>query len=243
MGYEVDLLAVGENGKSGDAIALRYGNLAGPRSDQKVFVIDGGTKDSGENLVTLIQTHYKTNLVDVVISTHPDSDHSSGLVVVLEKLEVGCLFMHQPWNHAEDIRHLFDDPRVTSGGLEERAWRSLETVRELEKLANRKGIPIYEPFSDTYRDVLSPSKAFYEQQLASFRCMPEPAKTALGKALAEALRAAVVKAIKWVTESWTTETLSEPELDATSAENNSSVVLLLDFGDDKFLFTSDAHLG
>jgi len=178
MSYEIDFLAVGENGRSGDAIALRIGNLSGQRSEQKVLVIDGGSKDSGEALVSHINRYYGTDFVDIVMSTHPDSDHSSGLAVVLEKMKVGCLFMHQPWNHAEDIKHLFDDERVTPTGLEERAWRSLENARELEKTANRKGIPIREPFSDSYQDVLSPSKAFYQQQLANFRCMPEPAKKA-----------------------------------------------------------------
>jgi beta-lactamase superfamily II metal-dependent hydrolase len=242
VGYEIDFLAVGEGEKSGDAIALRFGNLAGPCSEQKVIVIDGGTKESGESLVSLIQTHYRTLKVDTVISTHPDSDHSSGLTVVLEKLEVGCLFMHQPWNHADDIRHLFDDERVTPSGLEERAWRSLQNARELEKIANKKGIPIREPFSDDYRDVLSPSKAFYQQQLANFRCMPEPAKKAGMAALAEAVRVAVVEAIKWIAETWSTETLVEPEEDATSAENNSSVVFLVDLSGDRFLFTSDAGM-
>jgi len=48
MAWEVDFLAVGEGEKSGDAIALRWGNLSGPRTEQTIFVIDGGTQDSGE---------------------------------------------------------------------------------------------------------------------------------------------------------------------------------------------------
>ena len=240
MSFEVDFLAVGEGAKSGDAIALHFGNFAGQRSDQTVIVIDGGTKDSGENLVTHIQKHYGTTRVDFVVCTHPDADHSSGLAVVLEKLEVGCLFMHQPWNHAEDIAHLFGDDRVTHTGLEERAWRSLENARELEKLATSKKIPIIEPFSDTNNAVLSPSKDFYQKQLANFRCMPKPAEQASFAKLGEAIRAALAEAIKWIAETWSTETLAEPEEEATSAENNSSVVLLLDFGDEKILFTADA---
>jgi beta-lactamase superfamily II metal-dependent hydrolase len=240
MSFEVDFMAVGEGAKSGDAIALRYGNFAGPRAEQTIIVIDGGTKESGDDLVTHIQKHYGTNRVDVVICSHPDADHSSGLSVVLEKLEVGRLFMHQPWNHAEDIAHLFDDNRVTHTGLEERAWRSLENARELEKLATSKKIPIIEPFSDTIKAVLSPSKDFYQKQLANFRCMPHPAETANFAGLGEAIRAAITEVIKWIAETWSTETLAEPAEDATSAENNSSVVILLDFGDEKFLFTADA---
>jgi len=239
MAYEVDFMAVGDGEKSGDAIAVRFGNLAGPRAQQKVFVIDGGNKESGESLVDHVQKYYGTTRVDAVISTHPDADHSSGLTVVLEELEVGSLYMHQPWNHAEDIRHLFDDDRVTPSGLEERAWRALENARELEKLANDKHIPIVEPFSDTVPQVLSPSKDFYQQQLANFRCMPEPARQARLRAIMEAVFGAV-KVTKRTAETWFTETLTEPEPDATSGENNSSVVLLLDLAGQRFLFTADA---
>ena len=115
MGYEADFLPVGDGERCGDAIALRFGNLAGSRNEQEVWVIDGGTKESGEALVAHIDKYYHTDRVDVVVSTHPNSDHSSRLSVVLEQMsKVGLLLMHQPWNHAEDIRRLFDDDRVSN---------------------------------------------------------------------------------------------------------------------------------
>lgn len=240
MGYEVDFMPVGQGERSGDAIAVRQGNLVGTRSEQKVLVIDGGTRESGEALVAHIQKYYRTNEVDVVVSTHPDADHSAGLAVVLEKLKVHCLLMHQPWNHAEEISHLFDDGRVKPTGLEERAWRSLENARELEKLATGKAIPIHEPFSETFPFVLSPSKDFYEQNLPNFRCMPEPALLAQVQSIKQALFGAVKEFIKRIAETWFKETLTEPEPDATSAENNSSAVLLFDLGGEHFLFTADA---
>src|SRR5665213_1547706 len=98
MGIEIDFLPVGEKSSGGDAIALRYGDLHGSREAQTVVVIDGGYRDSGEALVDHITTHYNTDYVDFVISTHPDRDHISGLEVVLEQLRVGRLLMHLPWN-------------------------------------------------------------------------------------------------------------------------------------------------
>ena len=89
MGYEIDILAVGEGERSGDAIAIRCGNMWGRPDEQSVIVIDGGTIDSGERLVHHIKTVYGTNNVLMVLSTHPDGDHSSGLTVVLEELKVG----------------------------------------------------------------------------------------------------------------------------------------------------------
>lgn len=242
MGYEIDFLPVGDGERSGDAIALRIGNLVGRRDEQQVWVIDGGTKESGEALVAHIKKYYGTDRVDVVVSTHPDSDHSSGLSVVLEQMsKVGVLLMHQPWNHAENIRHLFDDERVTPSGIEERVWRALQDIRELEKIATKEGIPIREPFSDNFKFVLSPSKAFYEQQLANFRCMPEAARKESMARLLEALLGKAKEAARAL-ETWFQETLADPEPDATSAENNSSVVLLLECDGKKLLFTADAGL-
>ena len=79
MGFEIDFLAVGDGEKSGDAIAVRWGNLSGSRVEQRILVIDGGTLEAGQNLVDHIKTYYKTDSVDAVISTHPDIDHACGL--------------------------------------------------------------------------------------------------------------------------------------------------------------------
>jgi hypothetical protein len=51
MEIEIDFLAVGDASKSGDAIAVRFGNLVGKREEQTVITIDGGTIESGEDLV------------------------------------------------------------------------------------------------------------------------------------------------------------------------------------------------
>jgi beta-lactamase superfamily II metal-dependent hydrolase len=103
MGIEIDFLPVGNGEKSGDAIALRFGNLFGKRSGQIVMVIDGGTLESGAALVEHIKSFYGTSTVDIVLSTHPDADHASGLSVVLEELVVGQVWMHRPWEHCSEI--------------------------------------------------------------------------------------------------------------------------------------------
>ena len=101
MGFEIDFLPVGDESQSGDAIALRFGNLFGDRSDQVVVVIDGGFKSTVGNLVNHIKQYYGTSKIDLVISTHPDADHMGGLEVVLEEMEVDCLWMHMPEEHTE----------------------------------------------------------------------------------------------------------------------------------------------
>jgi beta-lactamase superfamily II metal-dependent hydrolase len=239
MAYEIDFLPVGDGERSGDAIALRFGNLQ--QGEQTVVTIDGGTKESGEALVQHVKTFYKTERVDAVICTHSDADHASGLTEVLESLDVRRLIMHLPWQHAENIDNLFKDPRITANSIMSRFKKSLDNAHELASLAEQKGIPIVEPFSDTiavndHWAVLSPSTEFYEALLLEFRAAPEPkVESILRKAVG------VVKdAVTTVAENWNIETLGEPGADECSAENNSSVVLLFKDGEHRFLFTSDA---
>ena len=142
IGYEVDFLAVGDGEKCGDAIALRFGNLLASPPEQAVVVIDGGFKDSGAALVKHIRDYYKAEIVDAVISTHPDNDHASGLETVLTELNVSNLVMHLPWNHTQNTSHLFEDDRVTDESVKRAFRESLETARNLEKLADKKGVNV-----------------------------------------------------------------------------------------------------
>ena len=47
---EIDFLAVGNGEKSGDAIAIRYGDFD-DKQKQYTIIIDGGTIDSGKELI------------------------------------------------------------------------------------------------------------------------------------------------------------------------------------------------
>jgi len=278
MGYEVDFLAVGEGEKSGDAIALRFGNLYGKRNEQTVIVIDGGYQESGERLVEHIKYYYKTTKVDLVVATHPDGDHASGLSVVLEKLDVETLWMHQPWKHTNDIAKLFIDGRVTDNSVRKSLRESLEAIGKLEKIAKSKRIPIIEPFvglkdKSGCFSVLGPTINFYESQLPHFRSTPDPRehplladrlfldepyskvfgvqelcffqKWMLPDPREDSARILQIPAnnrnfVKIVAESWDYETLSNDG--ETSAENDSSTILLLTFENQRLLFTADAGI-
>ena len=132
MSYEIDFLAVGEESKSGDAIALRFGDFSNIEGDQKVVVIDGGFSDSGEKLLDSIKKHYGADKIDLVVSTHPDADHIGGLHYILDNAEVKELWMHKPWEHIEGIADKFKDGRVTDASLGERLKESL--VVEMHRL-------------------------------------------------------------------------------------------------------------
>lgn len=241
MSYEIDYIPVGNGEKSGDAIALRFGNLSGARDGWVVVVIDGGFKESGQELVDHIKNCYGTDTVDLVINTHPDADHASGLSVVLEQLKVNNLLMHKPWDHAEDIKSLFKDGRITASGLEDRLEKSLQYASDLESLAKRKGVNIVEPFQgvsgyDNRMIVLGPSLDYYNSLLALFKSTPEPIK-ALG--VLAPVQQFANKVSKTIQDFWHIDLLDDDN-DSTSPENNTSAIVLFQLDGHKLLFTGDA---
>jgi len=236
-GLEIDFLQVGDGERSGDAIALRYGN---PLTGYEVIIIDGGNKASGEALVRHVITQYGTTTVAHVVNTHPDGDHSSGLTEVLEHLDVKNLWMHRPWAYSAGLLNHFRDPRFTAGGLESRLREALDAAHELETLASARRIPINEPFQGSMIGpflVLSPEKNWYLRELVpNFERTPQAKRPVAG--LLGPLFKATSDAASWVAESLNFETLGEDG--ETSAQNESSVVLYGNFAGNGVLFTGDA---
>ncbi|GMX57696.1 MAG: MBL fold metallo-hydrolase [Candidatus Yanofskyibacterium parasiticum] len=245
MGYEIDYLPVGDGEKGGDAIILRYGNLFGQRAEQNIVVIDGGTKESGVQIVEHIKKFYNTDYVDTVICTHVHSDHASGLTEVLSNLKVNQLLMHLPWEHSGDIKKMFTNGKLTIRGLKERTEKSLTAIKDLETLASEKNVPIIEPFqglsihNDGNLLVLSPSEQYYAELLANFDIMPEIKSEFI---IYEKIKGFGKAVIKWMAETidLLTETLGDDG--ETNCENNGSTIILFSVDNQKILFTGDAGI-
>lgn len=250
MGYEIDFLAVGDGARSGDAIAIRWGNLFGHRDEQFVMVIDGGNKDSGDALVNHIETYYGTSEVNVVLNTHPDADHASGLATVMKELTVGRLWMHRPWERLEHIHELVQDGRITHDSLQDRIKEALRSAHALEEIALDKGIPIWEPFTSgpmercgaTIR-VLGPSERYYTDLLPEFDDMPALQEALVASFSEGACRysksASVLNSLNTF-RVWLDETLEDPDDEIVRAENNSSVITFLQIDSQQILLMSDA---
>ncbi|HIF9419664.1 TPA: ComEC/Rec2 family competence protein [Photobacterium damselae] len=241
MGYEVDFLAVGEETKSGDAIALRFGDLKGSRDEQTVVIIDGGYKKSGEELVAHIKNHYRTDIVDLVVLTHPDSDHASGLHVVLKELTVKKLWMHKPWEHCNGKAVQFEDGRVTDNSISERLKNALETAYTLYKLAESKDITIEEPFTGVVDDtrnieVVGPTYDYYNELLVKFSGMPEAKVETTNQSF---LEKAKEKILEWISDKWNVDLITD-EGETTSSQNHSSAIIQLTIEGKRLLFTGDA---
>lgn len=242
MGFEIDFLPVGEGEKSGDAIAVRWGNLAGPRAEQKILIIDGGTLEAGKNLVNHVQNYYGTKFVDAVLCTHPDIDHACGLRVVLEELDFGFLLMHQPWNHASEICDLFEKP-FTPTKLKEKLQKAITAAHELQGICDDKKKKVYEPFTGVTWDnlrILGPNKDYYQGLLAQFRDTPVAAYS-LPELFQKAIASAKEK-VEWIAEKLDMQYESLDDSGVTSPENNSSTILLLEVDGYKLLFTGDAGI-
>lgn len=246
MDYEVEFHPVGDATKAGDAISVRYGQ----NGQYEVIVIDGGTSDSGAALVEHIKTHYGPDtIIKHVISTHPDTDHASGLREVLSAFRVENLWLHGIWHHAAELRPYFVDKRFTDAGLADKIREEYPIVKELIDLAAKQGTPVYEPFQGTTIGpftVLSPSRHAYIRLVPQFRKTPDPDAEALKQEnwwLGDVQQPGILgrlleKALAWIDESWDVELLKEGA--TTAAENETSTVLYGRFGDKSVLLTGDA---
>jgi beta-lactamase superfamily II metal-dependent hydrolase len=239
VGLEVDFLPVGKESKSGDAIVIRYGDLHGPRATHRVVVIDGGFSEDGEVVADHLEKFYGTNLVDLVISTHPDQDHISGLETLLSSVHVNSLWMHRPWMHSQSL-NLAKAANFRGLELAETTQRSFAEMSQLEAIAEAKGIPIAEPFTglrtaDRALTIIGPTVSFYESLLSDLQ-RKETALETVTRMLKEASRAVV----QLIQETLNGETLTDSG--SVSPLNNSSVVSLLEVEGQRILFTADAGI-
>ncbi|MGC4971644.1 ComEC/Rec2 family competence protein [Streptomyces sp. DT199] len=240
MGYEIDFLPVGDESSGGDAIALRYGDLHGPREQQTVMVIDGGYLDDGEALVQHIRDYYKTGVVDLVVSTHPDRDHINGLRVVLEQMTVKKLLMHLPWSHSAGMARARTLLSYNARSLRTELRDSLQGATDLEEVAKAQGVPIEEPFLDWTSDdgvlrILGPTEDYYRELLADIveASATLEAKSSWEDTLRKLLAGTVYEDLD-------IETLAENA--ETTAKNNTSAICLLEVDGKKLLFTGDAGI-
>lgn len=241
MGYEVDFLGTSSESKSGDAITIRFGNLLGSRDEQTVVVIDGGFTDDGPKLVEHIRSHYGTDRVDLVISTHPDQDHINGLDTVLNELDVGELWLHQPWKHNVGLASKFRDGRITDNSVSDQLKATLNKAHQLCELADSKGIPVNEPFAGLCHiggcvKVLGPTLDHYESLIPEFDGMPATNSNSFsGSVFGRA-----VAAVRRFFAQWGKDEVDDSGV--TSAKNDSSVITQMIVDGRRLVFTGDAGI-
>ncbi|HIF9450630.1 TPA: ComEC/Rec2 family competence protein [Photobacterium damselae] len=238
MGYEIDFHAVGEESKSGDAISIRI------KDDitQSVIVIDGGYKDNGPILADHIRKYYDTDIIDLIISTHPDSDHINGLSYLIDNMQVKKLMISKPWEFDNLTEH-FKDGRFTEQSLGKKISESLNKAVELVNQADKNGIEVITPsagktlmYSSAQLVILGPSEDYYKELLP--KILEEKPVENENKSFEDILNNTFDDAISMIKSIWGIDNLSEDVI--TSPLNSSSIITLIKCDGNNLLFTGDS---
>ena len=183
MAFEIDLLPVGSEKKSGDCIALRFGDLRNGCKRQTVIVVDGGYGSTWkETLKPHLKKYYNCEYdgklhIDLVILSHPDQDHVSGLVEMAndDDVEIGCVMMHRPW--IELTPSWFKDGRITKESLKSKLGDVFEKAKELDDATSTVAPAHLElgtyDLNDAKITILGPSLKWYKTCIANCEKTPE----------------------------------------------------------------------
>jgi beta-lactamase superfamily II metal-dependent hydrolase len=235
--YEIDFLDV-ECAKSGDAITIRYKK----NGVQTIHITDGGFQGTGEKIARHLKEFYDSpNTIDRVIVTHPDGDHAGGLRHILETYDVRELWMLRPWLYVDEIIDRF--ARFTNTeNLAKRLKEVYPNIAALEEIAERKGVPIKEPFQGSRIGeftVMAPTKSRYLDLVVESEKTPEEARSMISEAKAGLegfIDYAAASFRNLLKAAWGEEVFSPNE---TSAENEMSVVQYAELNSHKILLTGD----
>lgn len=238
--FEIEFLPVGAGEKSGDCILFHYFE----NNEEKILVYDGGTQKSGERLVNHVKKYYGKNKIDYLVNSHPDMDHVSGLLYIIEHIEVGEVWMHKPWDYSHEVYDLFHDRRMTHSSLSERIKEKLSMANKLFTLAENYNIPVHEPYAGSKIGpfvVLSPDKNWYlETLLPDFTKSPEKSRISVLDSIQGSVESVLESVKNFISESLRDENL--PDNVETSAENDSSVILYGDINNRGYIFTGDSGI-
>lgn len=244
MAFEIDLLPVGTEKKSGDCIAMRYGDLVKGKEKQTVIVVDGGYSGTWKDtLKPHLSKYYNCEIkgklhIDIVILSHPDLDHVSGLVEMAkdEDVEIGMIMMHRPWEELSPS--WFRDGRITKDSLKDRLGDAFEKAKELDDVTKNVTKPKLNVGKCNHKGasitILGPTSEFYKTCIANCEKTPQQANNVVHLPQSQSLKKSIdfepyiEGEIKWYDD------------ETTSPINESSLIILFEYDGVKVLLTGDA---
>lgn len=245
-GWEIDLLPVSESKKSGDCILLRFGKLYQGKNQQKVIIIDGGYADTAQTVKDHLRTYYKCEQngklnIDLMVLSHPDIDHISGLVKLMEDEDVvvRVLLLNAPW-HTMD-RTWFKDGRITDKSLKRSLKDVFDKLAVLIQTAETKGTRVIYAtdclgtytFGNAKLHILGPDKMFYNECIANSEKTRDKAE--------DVPDISETKAFSFdMEEKYVRGQIEWADVDSTTEINESSIVFIFEYDNVKILFTGDA---
>lgn len=232
--YEVRFFRVGEESKGGDAILIR---LLDEYNRSSVIIVDGGYSETGEVILNYLRDN-NVSTVDLVINTHPDVDHTAGLIRLFEEqsLSIKKLIMNRPWRDSNITADYFKDNRITDNSVNKRMTEAFKYAFQLEQAAIKKigeSNIIHPVVRNTYLGcltILAPSKELYREKLLESDKTPTTLATAGERVFSMPMK----KMVKYIRGfmPWYKE--------ETSPINETSIVSLLCLPGRNFLLTADA---
>ena len=244
MAFEIDLLPVGSKKKSGDCIAFRYGDLVKGKENQCVVVVDGGYASTWKDtLKPHLKKYYNCEYdgkihINMVILSHPDLDHVSGLVEMAndEEVEIDMVMMHEPWKELTPA--WFKDGRITKESLKRRLGDAFEKAKQLsdaiDKVSRAPLNPNKYDYNGAIFSILGPSQQFYKTCIANCEKTPEPHDTI------EEILETRNSIGEMSYERYERGHITWDDSENTSPINESSLIVLFEYEDVKVLFTGDA---
>lgn len=244
MAFEIDLLPVGSEKKSGDCIAMRYGDLVKGKEKQTVIVVDGGYAGTWKDtLKPLLRNYYNCEIngklhIDLVVLSHPDLDHVSGLVEMAkdEDVEIEMIMMHRPWEELSPS--WFRDGRITKDSLKDRLGDAFEKAKELDDVTKNVTKPKLNVGKCNHKGasitILGSTSEFYKTCIANYEKTPQQANNVVNLPQSQSIKKSIdfepyiEGEIKWYDD------------ETTSAINESSLIILFEYDGVKVLLTGDA---
>lgn len=223
----IDMLDVGK----GDSYVVELHDDTGQKF---AFVIDGGTMEKSDALISHIQK-YHNNQINLAICTHPDTDHIGGLISLLDTCKVQHLFLNDPRDILPE-QTLLQRARNNLTPEEVNVFKSaFERIDELKEKAEYQGTQ-HHPTTFANSEprffwggwkvyVLGPSESLFRDIWLN----EDVVRDWFSSDTVDALVSALPRTI----------TLDDPSID-TKPVNNSSIILLIEGYGKKFLFTGDA---
>lgn len=242
--YHIEMLDVG----AADAFLLMLktsdcGNL--------LILIDSGTYSDGTVIVSHIRKYYSNPFINLAIISHCDDDHYGGFIRLLEKIrdreddciEIGEFWVNDPRKHnidVDDVKYVQTQRTVNERLKSVYSLPSGKNLLELidslkikrcEKFARPNGfgwmqtcLPISrEPGFDCFT-VIGPTRKYYESLILDMR---------------NDLTAVTEGAVDTTFCEQRVQSFDDIE-DDNSAHNKSSMIILFEVFEKKYLFTGDA---
>ena len=234
IAYEITFFQVGNASRGGDAILIR---LLDEQQRPTIIIVDGGFYNTGERIINHLKS-LDIDTIDLIINTHPDVDHISGLLRLFEEkaLTIKKLIMNRPWRDSNITADYFSDNRITDNSVNKRMTKAFKYAYQLEQSAIDKigeSNIVHPVVGTTYFDcltILSPSKELYRAKLLESDKTPTTLDTGDDHSFSKPMRS-LIKYIKgcmpWVNEE-------------TAPINETSIVSLLCLPDKNYLLTADA---